>query len=297
MNGVTQQVVIGLAAGGIYALLALGIVLVRRATGVINFAQAALATLAAFVAAALVSHGWRFWPAVGVTIALAFVTGLVLERVLVRPARRGPAPGTTLLTVGLLLAVNGLDTWIWGAAPRPFVQPFSTRAVHFAGLSVPRSQLETAAVALIVAGVVLLVIGRTKLGLGMRASALDPERSRGLGLNVDWLAMFGWGAATAVGAMAGVLAAAAQQAGPSVDPGLLRSALLYALAAAVIGGIDSPGGAVLAAFAVGVGVQLAGTYVHWVGTELRLTSAFAALLVVLIVRPTGVFGRRPVGST
>jgi branched-chain amino acid transport system permease protein len=141
MNGVAQQVVIGLAAGGIYALLALGIVLVRRATGVINFAQGALATLAAFVAGALVSHGWRFWPAVGVTIALAFVTGLVLERVLVRPARRGPAPGPTLLTVGLLLAVDGLDTWIWGATPRPFVQPFSTRAVHFAGLSVPRSQL------------------------------------------------------------------------------------------------------------------------------------------------------------
>jgi len=296
MNGVTQQVVIGLAGGGIYALLALGIVLVRRATGVINCAVAALATLAAFVAGALVDHGWRFWPAVGVTIALAFVTGLVLERVLVRPARRGPAPGSTLLTVGLLLAVDGLDTWIWGSAPRPFVQPFSTRAVHIAGLSLPKSQLETAALSLLVAGVVLLVIARTKVGLGMRASAIDPERSRGLGLNVDWLAMFGWGIATAVGAMAGVLAASEQAVGPSVDPGLLRSALLYALAAAVIGGLNSPGGAVLAGFVVGVGVQLAGTYVHWVGTDLRLTSAFAALLVVLIVKPTGLFGGRPVGT-
>jgi branched-chain amino acid transport system permease protein len=297
LNGFSQQVVIGLAAGGIYALLALAIVLVRRATGVINFAQAALATLAALVAGALVSHGWRFWPAFGVTIALAFTAGLALERLLVRPARRGPPPGATLLTVGVLLAVNGLDTWIWGSAPRSFVEPFSTRAVHFAGISVPTSQLETAALALIVAGVVLLVLGRTKLGLGLRASAINPDRSRALGLNVDWLATFGWGIATAVGAVAGVLAAAVQGVGASVDPSLLRPALLYALAAAVIGGIDSPGGAVLAGFAVGVGVQLLGTYVHWVGTELRLASAFAALLVVLLVRPSGVFGRRPVGST
>lgn len=295
MNGAAQQVVIGLAAGGIYALLALAIVLVRRATGVINFAQAALATSAAFVAGALVSHGWRFWPAFGVTVALAFAAGLALERVLVRPARRGPAPGATLLTVGLLLAVNGLNTWIWGSVPRPFVDPFSTHAVHFAGISVPRAQLESAALALIVAGLVLLVLGRTKLGLGLRASAINPERSRSLGLNVDWLATFGWGLATAVGAVAGILAAAAH--GPSVDPSLLRTALLYALASAVIGGIDSPGGAVLAGLAVGVGVQLLGTYVHWVGTELRLASAFAALLVVLLVRPIGVFGRRPVGST
>ena len=297
MNGISQQVVIGLAAGGIYALLALGIVLVRRATGVINFAQAALATLAAFVAGALVSHGWRFWPAFGVTIALAFAAGLALERLLVRPARRGPAPGATLLTVGLLLAVNGLDTWIWGSAPRRFVRPFSTRAVHFAGISVPRSQLETAALALIVAGVVLLVLGRTKLGLGLRASAIDAERSRSLGLNVDWLAMFGWGIATAVGAVAGVLAAAGHGVVSSVDPSLLQFALLYALAAAVIGGVDSPGGAVLAGFGGGGGVQLLGTYVHWVGAELRLTSAFAALLVVLLVRPIGLFGRRPVGTT
>ena len=296
MSGVTQQVVSGLAEGGIYALLALGIVLVRRASGVINFAQAALATLAAFVAAALVAHGWRFWPAFGVTVALAFSAGLALERLLARPARRGPPPGATLLTVGLLLAVNGLDTWIWGTAPRAFVQPFSTRAVHFAGLSAPRSQLETAVLALVVAGGVLLLIGRTKLGLGLRASAIDAGRSRGLGLNVDWLAMFGWGTATAIGAVAGVLAAG-QGIEPSVDPSMLRSALLYALAAAVIGGIDSPGGAVIAGFAIGVGVQLLGTYVHWVGTELRLVSAFVALLAVLLVRPIGVFGRRPVGNT
>ena len=260
MNGVTQEIAAGLAAGGIYALLALGIVLVRRATGVVNFAQAGLATLAAFVVAALVSHGWRFWPAFAVTVALSFVAGLVLEWTLVRPSRRGPAHGATLLTVGLLLAVNGLDTWIWGSAPRPFTRPFSAHGVHFLGLTVPRRDLATVGIALVAAGFVLLLVRRTKLGLGLRATAADSDRARGLGLNVDWLAAFAWGLATAVGAVAGVLAATAH----GVDPSMLRTALLYALAAAVVGGLDSPGGAVVGGLLVGVGVQLLGR--TWTGS-------------------------------
>ena len=292
MNEATQQVATGLAAGGIYALLGLGIVLVRRASGVVNFAQAALATLAAFVAAALISHGWRFWPAFVVTVALSFTAGLVLERALVRPARRGPAPGATLLTVGLLLAVNGLDTWIWGSAPRAFARPFSAHTVHFAGLAVSRRDLATAGIALATAGLVLVLIRRTKLGLGLRAAAADAERARRFGLNVEWLATFAWGLATALSAVAGVLAAPSH----GVDPSMLRSALLYALAAVVIGGVDSPGGTVLAGLAVGVGVQLVAHYVHWVGADLRPASAFAVLLVVLVIRPAGVFGQTAVAS-
>ena len=158
MSGVIKQVATGLAAGGIYALLALGIVLVRRASGVINFAQAALATAAAFVADALVSHGWRFWTAFAVTVMLSFLVGLVIELLLVRPARRGPAPGGTLLTVGLLLAVNGLDTWIWGSEPRSFGQPFSARDVHFAGLEIAKRDLATAGVALVAAAIVRVAV-------------------------------------------------------------------------------------------------------------------------------------------
>ena len=292
MNGVAQQIAAGLAAGGIYGLLALGIVLARRASGVINFAQAALATLAAFVAAALIAHGWRFWPAFGVTVGLAFAVGIALERLLVRPARRGPVPGATLLMLGLLLAVNGLDTWIWGTAARPFVRPFSDRVTHFAGLAVSRRDLATAAVALVTAGLVLLLVRRTKLGLGLRATAIDAERARRLGVNVGWLATFAWGLATAASAVAGVLAAPAH----GVDPSMLRAALLYALAAVLIGGIDSPPGAVLGGLVVGVGVQLLGAYVHWVGADLRLAAAFATVLVVLLVRPPGLFARRSVSE-
>ena len=120
-----------------------------------------------------------------------------------------------------------------------------------------------------------------------------PTGRAGLGLNVDWLAAFAWGLATAVGAVAGVLAATAH----GVDPSMLRTALLYALAAAVIGGIDSPGGAVVGGLLVGVGVQLLGTYVDWVGAELRPASAFALLVLVLLVRPAGVFGRAAVSRT
>jgi branched-chain amino acid transport system permease protein len=195
--------------------------------------------------------------------------------------------------VGLLLAANGLDTWIWGSRTRSFAQPFSARDVHFAGLEIAKRDLATAGIALAVAALVLLLIRRTKLGLGLRAAAIDPDRSRGLGLNVDWLATFGWGVATAIGAVAGILAAPAH----GVDPSMLRPALLYALAAVVIGGIDSPGGAVVAGLSLGVAAQLLGKYVHWVGPELRLASVFALLLVVLLVRPVGIFGRRAVSSS
>ncbi len=113
-----QQVVGGLASGGIYGLLALAIVLIHRATGVLNFAQGELATLSAFICWTLIDHGWSFWPAFGATIALSFAGGALIERTLIRPIRNGPLLGTVILTIGLLLAVNGLDTWIWGEHAR-----------------------------------------------------------------------------------------------------------------------------------------------------------------------------------
>ncbi len=287
MTNFVQQVVSGLASGGIYGSLALAIVLIHRATGVLNFAQGELATLSAFICWTLVDHGWAFWPAFGATIALSFGGGVLLERTVIRPIRNGPQSGVVIVTVGLLIAVNGLDSWIWGDVPRQFSGPFSTAPVHLGGAAFSRQDVGVIAVSLVAVLVLALLFARTKFGLGLRAAAVNPTEARLAGVRVPAMLAVGWGVATALGAVAGVMAA------PSLllEPNMMQTALLYAFAAAVLGGIDSPLGAVIGGLILGVFLNIVATYVQWVGAELRLAVALAVLVSVLLVRPAGLFGR------
>jgi branched-chain amino acid transport system permease protein len=281
-----QQVVSGLASGGIYGLLALGIVLIHRATGVINFAQGEFATLSAFVCWALMDHGWAFWPAFGATIVLSFAGGVAVQQTLIRPIQGGPLVAVVILTVGLLLAINGLTTWIWGDAARQFHGPFSTGTVDIGGVALSKQDLGVVGVSLAAVILVGLLIRRTKMGLGLRAGALNPLEARLTGVKVATVLAAGWGLAAALGAVAGVLAA------PSLvlEPNMMEAVLLYAFAAAVLGGMGSPVGAVVGGLILGVLLSLVGTYVHWVDGQLKLAVALAVILGVLLVRPTGLFG-------
>jgi branched-chain amino acid transport system permease protein len=281
-----QQVVSGLASGGIYGLLALGIVLIHRATGVINFAQGEFATLSAFVCWALMDHGWAFWPAFGATIVLSFAGGVAVQQTLIRPIQGGPLVAVVILTVGLLLAINGLTTWIWGDAARQFHGPFSTGTVDIGGVALSKQDLGVVGVSLAAVILVGLLFRRTKMGLGLRAGALNPLEARLTGVKVATVLAAGWGLAAALGAVAGVLAA------PSLllEPNMMEAVLLYAFAAAVLGGMGSPIGAVVGGLILGVLLSLVGTYVHWVDGQLKLAVALAVILGVLLVRPTGLFG-------
>ncbi len=281
-----QQVVSGLASGGIYGSLALAIVLIHRATGVLNFAQGELATLSTFICWTLVDHGWSFWPAFGATIALSFGGGVVLEQTVIRPLQNGPLLGMVILTIGLLIAVNGLDTWIWGGAPRQFKGPFSTAPIHVGGVALSKQDLGVIVVSLVTVLFLAVLFGRTKFGLGLRAAAVNPTEARLTGVRVPAMLAVGWGLAAALGAVAGVMAA------PTLllEPNMMQTVLLYAFAAAVLGGMDSPIGAVIGGLLLGVLLNLVGTYVHWVGGELRLAVALAVILSVLLVRPAGLFG-------
>ncbi|MFL5954020.1 MAG: branched-chain amino acid ABC transporter permease [Gaiellaceae bacterium] len=283
MTNFAQQVVSGLASGGIYGLLALAIVLIHRSTGVINFAQGELATLSAFVCWTLMSHGWAFWPAFGATLVLSFLGGAALEVAVIRPIQNGPLLGVVILTIGLLIAINGLDSWIWGGAPRQFQGPFSTAPIRVGGVAFSKQDLGVIAVAVIAVVLIGLLFTRTRLGLGLRAAAVNPVESRLVGVRVASMLAVGWGLAAALGAVAGVMAA------PSLflEPNMMQTVLLYAFAAAVLGGMDSPLGAVVGGLALGVLLNLAGTYVHWVGGELRLATALAVILTVLLLRPAG----------
>jgi branched-chain amino acid transport system permease protein len=281
-----EHVVSGLASGGIYGLLALAIVIVERATGVINFAQGEMATLSAFVCWTLVDHGWAFWPAFGATIALSFAGGATLQTVLVRPIQRGPIGGTVILTVGLLIAINGLMTWIWGGTPKQLSGPFSNAQVSVGGASLSKQDIGAVVISIAAAALIALLFTRTKLGLGLRAASASPGEARLSGVRVGAMLAAVWGLAAAVGAVAGVLAAPSL----ALEPGMMQAVLLYAFAAAVLGGLGSATGAVIGGLLLGVLLELVGRYVHWVGGDLRLATALAVILAVLLVRPTGLLG-------
>jgi branched-chain amino acid transport system permease protein len=285
-----QQVVSGLAQGSIYASLALALVLIYRATDVLNFAQGEMATFTTYVAWSLMDHGFSFWPAFAATLVVAFVGGAAVERVLIRPVEHRPEIVIVIVTIGLLIALNGLTGWIWGPEVKAFDSPFPLRTVDVGGVTISLQDLGVLAVCLVTVALLWAFFRFTTLGLVMRAVANSQESSRLMGVRVGWMLALGWGLAAVLGAVAGMMAAPAL----TLDPNLMLVVLIYAFAAAVLGGIDSPVGAVVGGLLLGVVINLLGTYVDFVGGELRLPAALTVLLIVLLVRPQGLFGHRVV---
>ena len=286
-----QQVVAGLASGSIYASLALALVLIHRATGIINFAQGEMATLSTYIAWTLtVNHGWGYWPAFVFTLGVSFLGGAAVHQTVIRPNEKGSVLRVVIVTIGLLIMINGLVTWIWGGEVRAVESPFPAGTTEIAGVAITTADIGTIAVVLAIVVLLWALFQYTKLGLAMRAAAVNPAEARLVGVRVTWMLSFGWGLAAALGAVAGMLAA------PSVflDPNLMAALLIYAFAAAVLGGIDSPVGAVVGGLTLGVGLNLIGTYVDFVGADLRLPVALLVILVVLLVKPTGIFGKTEV---
>jgi branched-chain amino acid transport system permease protein len=285
-----QQVVSGLASGGIYASLALALVLIYRATQVINFSQGEMAMFMTFVAWSLMNH-LPYWPAFLLTLVLAFLGGAALELALIRPVQNAPVLTVVIVTIGLFIGLNGLARRIWGNQPRTLESPFSTDPIRIGGVAFSAQDLGIIAVSLVIVGLLFAFFQYTRLGLGLRAAALNPAASRLVGIHVSLMLAFGWGLAAMLGAVAGMMAAPPLG---SFDQNLMQPILLYAFAAAVLGGVDSPLGAVVGGLSLGVLVNLVGTYVDFVGADLRLPVALLVILVVLLVRPSGLFGHEAV---
>ncbi|HTX57614.1 MAG TPA: branched-chain amino acid ABC transporter permease [Candidatus Acidoferrales bacterium] len=287
LQALAQQIASGLATGSIFASLALALVLIYRSMNVINFAQGEMAMFATFVAWQLIQVGVPFWAAFAITIVVAFAGAVLVERVVVRPVEGSPPLTIVIVTLGLLITFNGLAGWIWGYATKSFPGPFPDTPVAVGGVSLSEADLGVIGVSLATLVLIYLLFTRTKVGLALRASALYPQQSRSLGIRVSWMLALGWGLASVVGAVAGMMVA------PVVflDPNMMQGILVYAFAAAVLGGIESPVGAVVGGLALGVVLALLGTYVSFIGTDLRLPAAFAIILAVLFLRPAGIFGR------
>jgi branched-chain amino acid transport system permease protein len=286
-----QQTVIGLANGGVWATLAVALVLIYRSTGVVNFAQGEMAMFSTFIAWSLVHHGLSYWGAFFLTIAISFAGGIAVERAVIRPVERAPVLTIVIVTIGLFFLVNGAARWIWSPETRSLPNAFSTRPIEIAGVAFSIQDLGTIGVSLAAVALLWAFFRFTKLGLASRAAAGNPEASRLVGVRVSWMLALGWGLAAAMGAVSGMLTAPALA---SFDQNLMQPVLLYAFAGAVLGGLDNPFGAVVGTMLLGVLVNLIGTYVDWVGTELRLPVALAVILGVLLVRPAGLFGRSAV---
>jgi branched-chain amino acid transport system permease protein len=290
MTAFLQQIVSGIATGAIYASLALALVLIYRAMDVANFAQGEMATFSTFISYSLIEYlHLDFWVAFVITVFVSFALGVVIERLMVRPFEGQPVLTLVIVTLGLFTIINGVTGLIWGYVFKSYRGAFPTEPVVFGGLYLNIQDLGILAVVLVVLLILYLFFSRTKAGLAMRAASLYPESSRLLGVRVSWMLALGWGLASAVGAVSGMLVA------PIIflDPNMMQSILLFAFVAAVLGGIESPLGAVVGGLLVGVVMALVGTYIPG-GQDLRLAFGLIVIVLVLLVRPAGLFGRAAV---
>ena len=284
MEGVLHQVLSGIASGGIYASVALALVMIYQATHHVNFAQGEMATLSTYIALTLINAGLPYWIAFVITIVASFIIGLLIERILMRPMMDAPVLASVGVFIGLLLIINSGTGWMFDYMIKTFPTPFPGGPVLFSGY-VSGHELGAFFITLVVLIAVYLFFRHTKLGLAMRAAAFNPVSARLVGIRVGWMLALGWGLAAAIGGVAGMMVA------PIVylDPNMMAGILLYAFAGALLGGIDNPLGAVLGGFAVGIIENLAGAYL--VGTELKLTVALVIIVSVLVVKPSGLLGR------
>jgi branched-chain amino acid transport system permease protein len=282
--GVLHQIMSGIATGGIYASVALALVMIYQATHHVNFAQGEMATFSTYIALTMINAGLPYWVAFFGAIVVSFIIGVAIERILMRPLANAPVLSSVGVFVGLLLVVNSLSGWFFDYTIKQFPTPFPDRPMLGGYLS--GHELGSTAVTLIVLLSVYLFFRHTRLGLAMRAAAFNPTSSRLVGVRVGWMLALGWGLAAAIGSVAGCMVA------PVVflDPNMMSGILLYAFAGALLGGIDNPLGAVLGGFMVGIIENLGGAYL--VGTELKLSLALVIIVAVLTVKPTGLMGRR-----
>lgn len=278
-----HQTIAGLATGAIYASLALALVMIFNSTGHINFAQGEMALVSTYIAWTLMAVGLPYWVAFIVTILFSFLFGVAVERLVVRNLNKSEPLALVVVFIGLLIAFNSIAGWLWGHELKEFPSP--VRSLSTGTPLVGPHDLFVMVVTLLLLMVVFTFFRFTKLGLAMRAAALNPTSAKLVGIQVGTMIALGWGLAGALGGAAGMLIA------PSVnlDPSMMLGVLLFAFASAMLGGLSNPAGAVAGGLIYGVLENLAGTYL--IGRELTTTFALATVVGVLLLKPAGLFGK------
>jgi len=284
-----QQVMAGLASGAIYACMALAVVMIFQAIDHLNFAQGEMAMFSTFIAWQLLQWGVPYWAAFVLVVLVSFVGGVLIERVLFRPLHNAPVLAQIVAFIALFSILNSSAGEIWNFTIKEFPTPFG-RGPFLGTHLISTHDAGMIAVTGLILALLYLFFRGSRLGLAMRAAAANPESARLVGIRVGWMIALGWGMSAAIGAVAGMLIAPVVY----LEPNMMLGVLLYGFAGAVLGGLTSPGGAVLGGFAVGIIENLAGTFIPYFGHELKLTIALIVIVAVLLVRPSGVFGSRVV---
>jgi len=287
MDQFIQQVATGLSTGSLYAILALAIVLIYRSTSVVNFAQGEMAMLTTFIAWSYINWEIPFWGAFFLTLLVAFLLGALIELIIMRPVENAPPLNSIIITLGLFTALSSIALRIWQGQPKAFPSPalFNGAPLELGPAVISRPNIGVFCMAILIMIAIYLLFSRTKVGLAMRAAAQNRVASELVGIRVGRMLALGWGLSAVVGAAAGMLLA------PTIflSPSMMQGILLFAFAAAVLGGLDSPVGAIVGGLTLGVVQNLAGTYID---SKIDITVAFFVIIAVLMVRPKGIFGKQ-----
>jgi branched-chain amino acid transport system permease protein len=295
-----QRLIDGLSEGSIYSLLALGIVIIYRGTGHLNFAQGEMALFCTYIVYQLGEWGVALGFALVIGLVAGFVLGAVTEVALVRPVAKRSVFAVFIVTIGLFLGLNWLDGAIWGDQVLPnsarskqlqYPSLFPNKPTDFwkvFGANITYQSVGILALVLVITWLLFMLFNRTKLGLAMRAVASNADSARLVGIPTHRVLMMSWGLAAAIGGLGGVVFAGTTH---TVNLALMFSVFIYASAAATLGGFDSPGGAVIGGLAIGVIQNMVAGYAdQWVGQQMKIAVAFLVIVGVLLVKPSGLFG-------
>lgn len=282
-----QQFATGLATGAVYAALALALVLIYQSTGIVNFSQGEMAMFSTFIAWSLLTR-MDYWPAFFIALLVAAAMGAALERLALRPVERAPAISAVIVTLGLFTVLNSVALWLYGGVPKPFPLPgvFDGAPLSVGDVTVSRLNIGIFSTALLIMTALFAFLNGTTWGLAMRATAENPGAARVVGIPVGRMLTLGWALSAAVGAVAGMLLAPLL----ALQPSMMFGVLIFALAAAVLGGLNSLPGAIVGGLTLGVVQNLANTYVTPRTGSIDATIAFLVIVAVLLVRPTGLLG-------
>ena len=280
------QLMNGIGSGAVYASLALALVLVFRTTGILNFAQGEMALYSTYLVWFFTAHDVAVWIAIVLAMAISFAGGAAIERVLIRPVEQAQPLVLVIVTIGMFLAINSIAQVQFGNQLKLLPRAYPNHTWLPGNVEISADTLVLVGVLVAECVVLYFLLNRTKTGLAFRAVASNPESSRLVGVPVGRMLMLGWATAAAIGALAGALVIAPV----GLTGSSMQEILVYAFAAAALGGFDSPLGAVVSGLIVGVAGTMTTQYVHALH-DIQLVVPFGLILIVLLVRPAGLFGK------
>jgi branched-chain amino acid transport system permease protein len=274
----------GLSAGAVYAAIGLALVLIWRATRIVNFAQGGMLMITTFLAYTVVSNGGSYWLALAVAVVAGLVLGAVVERLVIRPVENKPPLNAVVVTIGMLVFLEGIAGICYGGQYRSFPTAFSLTGLHAGSvpLGISSNDLFVSAAVLAAALALALMFRYTSAGLRLRAAAFNAYAARLLGVRVGRVLTLGWALAGLIGALAGLLVSP----NTFLYPSSMDSIFVLGFTAAVIGGLDSPVGAIVGGLILGISLNYVGGYL---GSDLVPIFGLAALVTVLMIRPSGLF--------